>query len=178
MLQSGQILAARYVLLRRLADGRTTQVWQARDRDTGQDRALKILTATSSAEREAFLAAARLQQQFSHPNLQACEAVHDGEPTFAVLGRVARGDLTAQRGRPWAQLVPVLAGIAEALAVLHARGIVHRDLKPANVLVGDDGAPILADFGLAAAVGDTGAPRGMTLAPSLLGSSRGRGGAR
>ena len=160
MLQSGQILAARYVLLRKLADGRTTQVWQARDRDTGTDRVLKILTATASAEREAFLASARLQQQFSHPNLQACEAVHDGEPAFAVLGRVARGDMTAQRGRPWAQLVPVLAGIADALAVLHARGIVHRDLKPANVLVGDDGAAVLADFGLAAAVGDTGAPRG------------------
>ncbi len=160
MLQSGQILAARYVLLRKLADGRTTQVWQARDRDTGTDRALKILTATAAAEREAFLAAARLQQRFSHPNLQACEAVSDGEPAFAVLGRVARGDLSAMRGLPWAQLLPVLAGIADALAILHARGIVHRDLKPANVLTGDAGAPVLADFGLAAAVGDAGAPRG------------------
>jgi len=160
MLQGGQILGARYVLLRKLADGRTTQVWQARDRDSGADRALKILTTTAPAEREAFLVAARLQQQFSHPNLQTCEVVHDGEPAFAVLGRVARGDLATQRGRPWAQLVPLLAGIADALAVLHARGVVHRDLKPANVLVGDDGAPVLADFGLAAAVGDAGAPRG------------------
>jgi len=160
MLQSGQILAARYVLLRKLADGRATQVWQARDRDSGADRVLKVLTATGPAERETFLATARLQQQFSHPNLQACSAVHDGEPVFAVLDRVARGDLSTLRGRPWAQLVPVLAGIADALAVLHARGIVHRDLKPANVLTGDDGAPVLADFGLAAAVGDAAAPRG------------------
>jgi hypothetical protein len=160
MLQSGQILAARYVLLRKLADGRATQVWQARDRDKGRDRALKILTATASGERAAFLASARLQQQFSHPNLQACEAVHDGEPAFAVLGRVARGDLSALRGRPWTQLLPVLVGIADGLAILHERGIVHRDLKPANVLVGDDGAPVLADFGLAAATGDAGAPRG------------------
>jgi tetratricopeptide (TPR) repeat protein len=68
--------------------------------------------------------------------------------------------MTAHRGRPWAQLVPVLAGIADALAILHARGIVHRDLKPANVLIGDDGMPVLADFGLAAAIGDAGAPRG------------------
>jgi len=160
MLLSGQILDARFVLLRKLADGRATQVWQARDRNSGADRALKVLTSTAPDEREAFLAAARLQQQFSHPSLQACEAVHDGDPAFAVLGRVARADLAAQRGRPWAQLVPVLAGIADALAILHARGIVHRDLKPANVLVGDDGAPVLADFGLAAAVGDAGARRG------------------
>ena len=160
MLQSGQILAARYVLLRNLADGRTTQVWQARDRDSGTDRALKVLTAPAPAEREAFLAAARLQQQFSHPNLQACEAVHDGEPAFAVLGRVARGDMSTLRGRPWADLAPMLAGIADALAILHARGIVHRDLKPANVLIDDDGAPVLADFGLAAAAGNAGALRG------------------
>jgi len=160
MLQSGQILAARYVLLRKLADGRATQVWQARDREAGVDRVLKILTSAARAEREAFLAAARLQQQFSHPNLQACEAVHDGEPAFAVLGRMASGDLAALRGRPWTQLMPVLAGIADALVVLHARGIVHRDLKPANVLLGDDGSPVLADFGLAAVAGDAEAPRG------------------
>jgi tetratricopeptide (TPR) repeat protein len=160
MLQSGQILAARYVLLRKLADGRATEVWQARDRDTGTDRALKVLTAAGPVERGEFLAAARLQQQVTHPNLQACDAVHDGEPSFVVLGRVARGDLTMLRGRPWPQLLPVLAGVAEALAALHARGIVHRDLKPANVLSGHDGAPVLADFGLAAVVGDAAAPHG------------------
>ena len=160
MLQSGQILAARYVLLRKLADGRTTQVWQARDRDANSDRVVKILTAASAAERAAFLAATRLQQQFNHPNLQPCDAVHDGEPAFAVLGRVAHADLCVLRGRPWRELVPVLAAIAGALGALHARGVVHRDLKPANVLLGDDGTPVLADFGLAAAVGDAAAPRG------------------
>jgi len=160
MLQSGQIVAARYVLLRKLAEGRGTQVWQARDRETGSDRALKFLTSMADAERAAFLSAARLQQQWVHPNLQPCEAVHDGEPAFAVLGRVAHADASVLRGRPWRELVPMLAGVADALGILHARGVVHRDLKPANVLLGDGGAPVLADFGLAAAVGDGAAPRG------------------
>lgn len=160
MLQGGQILAARYVLLRKLADGRATQVWQARDRVAGVDRVVKVLTRPDPGEREAFLTAARLQQQFTHPNLQACEAVLEDPLPCAVLGRVAAGDLAAWRGRPWSQLVPVLAGVADALAVLHAGGVVHRDLKPANVLVGDDDVPLLADFGLAARIGDLRAPRG------------------
>ena len=159
-LHSGVVLAARYVLLRRLADGRTTQVWQARDPVAGVDCALKILVAGAPGERERFLAATRLQQSLTHPNLQPCSAVHDGDPPFAVFAYLPRGDLTGLRGRPWSELVPVLAGVAAGLGALHQRGLVHRDLKPANVLLGDDGTPRLADFGLAAGTGMEDAPRG------------------
>jgi eukaryotic-like serine/threonine-protein kinase len=160
MLESGQILAARYGLLRKLGEGRVSQVWQARDRTAGVDCVIKVLTDPSPAGREQFLRAARLQQDLHHPRLQRCESVDDGEPPFAVFTELASGDLTGLRGRPWRSLLPVLAGVAEGLAALHARGLVHRDLKPANVLVGGDGAPLIADFGLAAQVGDAGAPRG------------------
>ena len=46
---------------------------------------------------------------------------------------------------------PVLtlaAGLAEALASIHAVGLVHRDLKPGNVIV-DDSGPHIIDFGIA-----------------------------
>jgi tetratricopeptide (TPR) repeat protein len=160
MLESGQILAARYGLLRKLGAGRAAQLWQARDRTMGADCVLKVLTDSSPAEREQFLRTARLQQELRHPRLQACVSVHDGEPPFAVFAELAAGDLAGLRGRPWRSLLPVLAGVAEGLAALHARGLVHRDLKPANVLIGTDGAPLIADFGLAAAAGDPGVPRG------------------
>jgi len=60
MLQSGQILAARYTLLRKLGESRVAQVWQARDREDGVDRVLKILTTSSGDERARFLESARL----------------------------------------------------------------------------------------------------------------------
>jgi hypothetical protein len=159
MLESGQILAGRYGLSRRLAGGRGTEAWLAHDRETGGECVLKVVVAGTAGERAALLAAARLQQGIRHPGVQPCLAVHDGAPTFAVFP-VMPGDASRLRGRPWAELVPVLGDIADALAALHSQGFVHRDLKPANVLVGDDGAPLLADFGLAARVGDAAAPAG------------------
>ncbi|WP_327301097.1 serine/threonine-protein kinase [Streptomyces goshikiensis] len=48
----------------------------------------------------------------------------------------------------------LVAGIAEALQVIHRAGVVHRDLKPANVLIAGDG-PRVIDFGIARAADAT-----------------------
>ena len=45
------------------------------------------------------------------------------------------------------------AGLAEALAAIHAADLVHRDLKPSNVLMADDG-PRVIDFGIVRAAQD------------------------
>ncbi len=160
MLQSGQILAARYTLLRMLGEGRIAQVWQARDREGGVDRVLKVLTATAAHERALFLESARLQQRLAHPRLQRCIAVHDDEPAFIVFADFASGDLAGMRGGPWTSLLPRLIDVAEALAAMHSSGLVHRDLKPANVLIDSSDRALLADFGLAARIGDPAAAPG------------------
>ncbi|GAA0417679.1 hypothetical protein Acor_20430 [Acrocarpospora corrugata] len=55
---------------------------------------------------------------------------------------------------PVEALLKVAAGVAEALAAVHAAGVIHRDLKPGNVLM-LDGEPVLIDFGIAQAVDAT-----------------------
>ena len=51
--------------------------------------------------------------------------------------------------RSWRARVRCLAELASALAYCHGRGILHRDVKPNNVILAEDGAPKLIDFGLA-----------------------------
>lgn len=162
-LESGQVLLARYTLLRKLGEGRASVVWLARDRETAGDCAVEVLRpglADDLPERERFLRAARLQQQDLHPGILRCTSLHETAPVLAVFEFKAGGDLSRWRGRDWRQALPLLAQVADAAAALHDRGLVHRDLKATNVLVGVDGQPCIADLGLAAAIGDGAAPAG------------------
>jgi serine/threonine protein kinase len=55
---------------------------------------------------------------------------------------------------PEASLLALAAGLAEALAAIHAAGVTHRDLKPSNVLLAEDG-PRVIDFGISRAAEST-----------------------
>lgn len=49
------------------------------------------------------------------------------------------------------------ACVLSALEHMHRHKMVHRDVKPANVVMGEDGRPLLADFGSSGAYGGIGA---------------------
>ncbi len=176
-LESGQVLAARYALLRKVGDGRTAEVWLARDRETRADCVLKILRedlAVRAAEREQFERGARLQRDIEHPNVLRCAALHDGGTAFAVFTGGLVADCSRLRGAGLASLLPVLEQVASGLAAVHARGFVHRDVKTGNVLLAEDGRALLTDFGLASRIGDAVAVAGgspFTSSPQQLASA-------
>jgi len=70
---------------------------------------------------------------------------------YLAMEYLPRGDLKAriQRGVSERDALHFVTQIAAALQVVHEAGLVHRDLKPPNVMLRENGAVALIDFGLA-----------------------------
>ncbi|HLQ09614.1 MAG TPA: protein kinase [Steroidobacteraceae bacterium] len=88
---------------------------------------------------------------------------------YLAMEYLPRGDLKAriQRGVSEREALHFVTQIAAALQVVHEAGLVHRDLKPPNVMLRENGAVALIDFGLARSLdGNTAS----TLTGVLLGS--------
>ncbi len=129
--------------------------------------ALKVIArelADREGFRERFLRESRLAARLDHPSVVPILDSREVDGELIVAMRLVRGGdlrkLIDREGplRP-ARAIALLDQVAEALDAAHAAGIVHRDVKPHNVLVEGDRA-YLSDFGLAKALGESGAASG------------------
>ncbi len=68
-----------------------------------------------------------------------------------VEGKSLKDLITAVDFIPHDIALMIAGEILQGLAHAHQKGVVHRDIKPANILIGTDGGPKIADFGLAQA---------------------------
>jgi serine/threonine-protein kinase len=146
----------RYVVRELLGAGGMGAVYVARDPDLDRDVALKVVSprgAGAEATRRRLLREARSAAKLQHANVVAVYDVGEiGEAAYLAMELVRGSSLRPYVGDPsvpLARRVGWLVDVARALEAAHAQGIVHRDIKPENVMVRDDGAVKVVDFGIA-----------------------------
>jgi tetratricopeptide (TPR) repeat protein len=132
-----------------LGRGGVGVVFAAHDPQLDRDVAIKVLHAGDPAllQREA-----QAMAKLAHPNVVTVYEVRRGDAgVFVVMERVAGTTLRAwiAEPHPWRETVAMFVAAGRGLAAAHDAKLVHRDFKPDNVLIGDDGRPRVADFGLA-----------------------------
>jgi serine/threonine protein kinase len=140
--------------------------------------ALKIMlprVEVDEAAAEIFLREIAVTRSLRHPNIVALLdfGKHEGRFYFALEycpGGDAETLLQRSGGRLSLPVVVRLAtGALSGLAAAHEAGFVHRDIKPDNVLLADNGAAKLADFGLAKSFQQAGLS-GMTATGAVAGT--------
>src|SRR3954463_4897819 len=154
---TGELLAGRYQLERRIGQGGMAEVWVATDIDLDRKVAVKWLRSTLATDpvvTERFRREAIAVARLSHPNIVGVHDVfvHDGRQAVVmqlVDGKSLRQLLDTQKRLGPELTIHIGAAIAGALDEAHRAGFVHRDVKPGNILVTSDGRVLLTDFGIA-----------------------------
>ncbi|TCO35199.1 serine/threonine-protein kinase [Kribbella steppae] len=160
----GRVLDGRYRVGARVAKGGMATVYKALDMRLDRVIALKVMhdgLGDDAQFARRFVAEARAAARLSHPNVVAVFDQGDDDGTLFlameyVPGRTLRDVIREQAPLSPARALDLLTPILSALSAAHDAGIVHRDIKPENVLISDNGAVKVADFGLARAVSTTG----------------------
>ena len=158
----GKTLEGRYEILKKVGEGGMSFVYRARDVATGEQCAIKVLSAALSQDTNAM---ARLRREASmgmrlaHPNI--CHIIRLGETedglVYVVMPFVEGEVLSDRTNRhsylPLADVALFVQDIATGLNLAHHLKIIHRDLKPENIMVSrrTDGTEfaVVMDFGLA-----------------------------
>jgi serine/threonine protein kinase len=145
-----------YLLVGRIGEGASSEVWRAYDEELRIDVALKLLKRDPTANRfaESFLDEARRTARLTHPyilRVYRCGAFGRDRRFIATefIEGVSLGTALEKRGRFLPeQALEVAMRAAAGLEYAAGHGLIHRDVKPRNIMLSPRGELKLIDFGL------------------------------
>jgi eukaryotic-like serine/threonine-protein kinase len=151
-------LAGHYRLTREIGRGGMGSVYLAVRADGSYDQevAVKLVWPgpDASGVGQRFRQERRILARLNHPNiahLLDAGATEDGQP-YLVMEYVAGAPITQycdERKLSVPERLKLFRQVCAAVAHAHQHQIIHRDLKPSNILVTENGAVKLLDFGIA-----------------------------
>ncbi|MCV0427065.1 MAG: serine/threonine protein kinase, partial [Roseibium sp.] len=167
LLPSGTRLNNLYEIVEHIADGGIGTVYRARDVESGDPVAIKVLLASFARDPmilDLFKREAKILRKLKHDALTQY-FVFAKEPELGIYylamefvgGPSLSERLEAGPLEPEA-VYKLLIRVASALQAVHDRDVIHRDLSPDNIILqnGDVGQAKIIDFGISRA--NTGGP--------------------
>ncbi|QEG23510.1 Serine/threonine-protein kinase PknB [Mariniblastus fucicola] len=147
-----------FELLEVVGRGGSGIAYRALDQKLNRTVVIKFLLAADDQEAtRRLIHEASASASLVHPSIVQVfhVGVHNEDPYMvmefvdggSLANKLQDGPLTTD------EAVSIARQVAEAVEFAHTNSVVHRDLKPGNILLGSDGKPQVADFGLARKVG-------------------------
>lgn len=175
----GTLLAGKYKIEALIGYGGMSAVFRARGPEGGPVAVKVLLPGRKRRGQQArFIREARLASAIRHPHVVTVFDYgrwgDESEKTYLTMEFIDGPPMSdlLDSSMPPSMAVGLACQILEALAHVHARNVLHRDVKPDNILIIRERSGRLcakiADFGLAAALGEHG-PR-LTEEGSVLGT--------
>ena len=155
-------LAGAYEVERELDRGGHATVYLARDLKHRRHVAIKVLDPEIATHLgpDRFLREIEIAARLQHPHiLPLLDSGAGGDLLYYVMpyvpGESLRKHLSSLRQLPLDEAIRLTSEVARALDYAHRNKVVHRDIKPGNILL-TDGQAVVADFGIAGAIGVAG----------------------
>jgi len=158
----GQSLGG-YEVLERIGAGGTGAVYKARQRETGEIVALKVLAPELVSDEEAmqrFTREAQAAERLTHENIVRILSAGEDQGRHYIAMEYVEGktlaDILEERSRlSMEETIKIGKQVAEALCAAFDQQMLHRDIKPENIIVLDDGMLRVSDFGCAKSLTET-----------------------
>ncbi|MCX5785815.1 MAG: serine/threonine-protein kinase [Elusimicrobia bacterium] len=163
-------------LIKKIGQGGMGTVYTARHETLDKVVCVKLLAPELARDQrniDFFLREARSAAKLDHPNIvQVYNFGQENNSYFIVMSYVegrTLSEIVTEKG-PLAvpEATEMILGVLEGLAHAHSKSIIHRDIKPSNILVGLDGVPRIADFGLARSINEE---KQLTIAGEMVGTA-------
>ena len=174
---SGRARVGPFEALSRLGEGGMGRVYKARNLETGEEVALKVLSRKLSRDielLERFRREADAILALDHPNIIKAHTFGEERGRYYIaMEYLPGGDLRAklrERGSlTEKESLEIIRDVAMGLQHAHGKGMVHRDIKPSNILFTEDGRVKLGDFGVVKQLDSGEAPQ-LTLVGTTVGT--------